>query len=66
MDHLLANSDNPVPDPSTQSSAGPGCEEVDGDDHDAVTAHIKKMGTASDADLVPRVRPPLPPFQTDL
>ncbi len=58
MDHLLANSDNPIPDPSTQSSAEAAGDDVDEDDQDAVTAHIKKMGTASEADLVPQVNHP--------
>lgn len=55
MDHLIANSDNPIPDPSTFSASGTGGDDVDEDDEDAVKAHIKKMGTASDADLVAQV-----------
>ncbi|CAD6588672.1 MAG: hypothetical protein TREMPRED_005119 [Tremellales sp. Tagirdzhanova-0007] len=55
MDHLLENSDNAIPDPSTQISSGTGGDDLDEDDQDAVTAHIKKMGgTVTQSDLVPR------------
>nr|XP_031859487.1 uncharacterized protein CI109_005135 [Kwoniella shandongensis]KAA5526559.1 hypothetical protein CI109_005135 [Kwoniella shandongensis] len=51
MDHLLANSENPIPDLS--SATGTGAEDVDEDDEDAVKAHIKKMGgEVNDTDLV--------------
>ena len=62
MDHLFANSDKPVPDPSTQTLPSGSVENVDEDDENAAATHIKKMGTASEADLVPRVRQP---FQHD-
>ena len=58
MDHLLENSDNAIPDPSTQTTSGADGENLDEDDQDAVTAHIKKMGgTVTESDLVPRVCP---------
>ncbi|WVQ79657.1 hypothetical protein IAT38_001757 [Cryptococcus sp. DSM 104549] len=50
MDHLLANADKPIPEPS----AGTEAEDVDEDDEDAVKAHIKKMGGEVDTDLVAR------------
>ncbi|ODN72711.1 hypothetical protein L202_08149 [Cryptococcus amylolentus CBS 6039] len=45
MDHLLNNSDKPIPAAAT--------EEVDEDDEDAVKAHIEKLGgTVDDSDAV--------------
>ncbi|WVR06777.1 hypothetical protein IAU60_003812 [Kwoniella sp. DSM 27419] len=54
MDHLLENSEKPVPDPSSSApGTGAGADEVDEDDEDAVKAHIKKMGgDVNDSDMV--------------
>ena len=54
MDHLLANSDNPIPaagetDPSASGSGGAGGG-VDGDEDDdeALKMHIKKTGASDE------------------
>ena len=54
MDHLIANSENPIPPPDQQGgTTSTSADDVDEDDQDAVAAHIKKMGgTVNDADMV--------------
>lgn len=52
MDHLLANSENPIPEPGQPDEAGKD-DDLDEDDTDAVATHIRKMGgTVNDADMV--------------
>ena len=64
MDHLLANSDNPIPAPDQQGPAPAGDDE-DEDDKEALAAHIKKMGgTVNEDDLVAKVRSKLDVMNT--
>jgi hypothetical protein len=54
MDHILANSDNPVPDASEQGASGAAGDDVDEDDDDeGLKAHIAKLG--GDEGLVAKV-----------
>lgn len=55
MDHLLANSENPIP-PADQQLKGSEADDFDEEDTDALAAHIKsKGGTVKDEDLQARV-----------
>lgn len=59
MDHILSNSDNPIP-PTDQQGAPTTSntgEDFDEDDKDALAAHIRsKGGVVNDADMVAKVR----------
>lgn len=44
MDHLINNSDKPIPAPDQQGSTKP--SEEDEDDDEGLKAHVKKMGGA--------------------
>lgn len=53
MDHLLANTDNPVPEASEQGASGDGGDIDEDDDDEGLKAHIAKLG--GDEGLVAKV-----------
>jgi hypothetical protein len=57
MDHILANTDNPVPPLEEQSSSTSTTnpDEGDEDDQEGLAAHIKKMGGSAGEELVAKV-----------
>jgi hypothetical protein len=54
MDHILANTDNPVPSADQQTSSTSNTE-ADEDDQEGLAAHIKKMGGTAGEELVANV-----------
>jgi hypothetical protein len=59
MDHILANSDNPIPAADAQGAEAPAGDDED-EDEEGLKAHIKKMGGEGE-DLVAKVSSHLPP-----
>ena len=48
MDHLIANTDNPVPAADQQGASTSNDDDVDEEDKEALAAHIQKMGGTVD------------------